>query len=342
MSRPPSATSLHGVKVVALEQAVAGPLCSRHLVDLGADVIKLERPGSGDFSRHYDSFVKGQSTHFVWLNRGKRSVELDLATDRGREVMWALLARADVFVHNLGPGAVERLGFGWEEVHSRHPSLVVCAISGFGSSGPYRDRKAYDAILQGESGVMAVTGTKQDIAKVGVSVADLSAAMYALAGILAALHERGRTSQGKLVEISMLDCLAEWMMPFVYQQAYTGQAPERAGARHSMIAPYGPFTARDGIMVNLGVQNAAQWRRFCESVIERPDLTEDARFATNQLRVQNRAELEAAIEGAVSTLSSSLLEERLAQSDIPFGRVNSVERLRDHPQLLAQGRWLEA
>ncbi len=339
----PDATSpnapLLGLRVVAVEQAVAAPLCTRHLCDLGADVIKVERPGTGDFSRQFDSMVKGQSTHFVWLNRGKRSIALDLTDPEGRATIDALLGRADVFVHNLGPGAIERLGLGWEAVHERSPRLIHCSISGYGAEGPYRDRKAFDALVQGESGVMSVTGTEEDMAKVGLSVADIGGAMYALSAILAALHERARTGRGTRIDISMLHCLAEWMTPFVYQHVYTGRAPRRAGARHAMIAPHGPFKAADGVLVNLAVQNAGQWRRLCEKVLERPTLVSDERFATNELRVRNRDRLEPIVEEAVAAMTSETLETRLAEFDVPYGRVNSVAGLYEHPQLA--GRWFE-
>lgn len=330
---------LSGVRVVAVEQAVAAPLCTRHLCDMGADVIKVERPGTGDFARHFDSVVKGQSTHFVWLNRGKRSIALDLTKPDGRATVDALLDGADVFVHNLAPGAIDRLGLGWDSVHARHPRLIDCSISGYGSEGPYRNRKAFDALVQGESGVMSVTGTEADIAKAGISVADLSGAMYALAAILAAMHERVTTGQGNRIVISMLDCLAEWMAPFVYQQVYTGRAPRRAGARHAMIVPYGPFKAADGVLVNLAVQNEGQWRRLCENVIEQPELLHDARFMSNEVRVRNRERLESIIERVISTMPSSTVEARLAEFDVPYGRVNSVAGLYEHPQLA--DRWFE-
>lgn len=333
---------LAGVRVVALEQAVAAPLCTRHLCDLGAEVIKVERPGAGDFARHYDPYVNGQSTHFVWLNRGKKSIELDLAGDRGGRIMHALLARADVFVHNLGPGAVDRLGFGWAALHPRCPALVVCSISGFGPGGPDSDRKAFDAILQGESGVMAVTGTRELPVKVGVSIADLSAGMYALSAILAALYQRRESGQGEHIEIALLDCLAEWMMPFVYQYAYTGSVPARSGAHHAMIAPYGPYETKDGSTVNVGVQNAGQWTRFANGVIQRPDLAGDPRFATNESRVRNRAALDAELTREIGSITSAALVDRLARHDVPYGRLNSVAGLRAHPQLAARGRWLQA
>ncbi|MDQ2923493.1 MAG: CoA transferase [Candidatus Dormibacteraeota bacterium] len=340
MSSPPQPL-LSDVRIVALEQAVSAPLCTRHLADLGADVIKLERPGVGDFARGYDSVVDGQSAHFVWLNRGKRSVELDLGTPAGAEIMSALLGRADVFVHNLGPGAVDRLGFGWERTHARWPSLISCAISGYGPDGPYSERKAFDLLLQGEAGVLAVTGTADEPAKVGVSIADICSGMYALSAIIAALYDRQRTKEGRQIEISMFDSLVEWMSVPVYYQLYTGQAPLREGMRHSVIAPYGPFRARGGGLVNLAVQNEAQWRRLCEQVLELPELVSDPRFAGNELRVRNRLELEPLIEGVLLRWTSSETEKRLAAADIPYGHVNTVAELVDHPQLAARHRWLE-
>jgi len=332
---------LSGVRVVALEQAVSAPLCTRHLADLGADVIKLERPPDGDFARRYDSVVKGQSAHFVWLNRGKRSVELDVGTPAGKRVMSALLSKADVFVHNLGPGAVDRLGFSWQEIHSRWPSLISCAISGYGPDGPYSARKAFDLLLQGEAGVLAVTGTADQPAKVGVSIADICSGMYALSAIMAALYDRHRTGEGRRIEISMFESLAEWMTVPVYYQIYSGQAPLREGMRHSVIAPYGPYRAGDGGLVNLGVQNEAQWRRLCERVLEKPDLLTDPRFAGNELRVRNRLDLEPLIEDVLSRWTSAEIEARLAAADIPYGHVNTVAELVEHQQLAARDRWLE-
>lgn len=336
-----SAAPLSGVKVVALEQAVSAPLCTRHLADLGADVIKVERPSEGDFARRYDSVVNGESAHFVWLNRGKRSVELELGTPAGTKVMSALLGRADVFVHNLGPGSVDRLGFGWDDVHRRWPSLISCAISGYGPDGPYSARKAFDLLLQGEAGVVAVTGTEQQPAKVGVSISDICSGMYALSAVLAALYDRDRTGEGRRIEISMFESLAEWMTVPLYYQIYSGQAPLREGMRHSTIAPYGPFRAGDGALVNLAVQNEAQWKRLCEQVLEQPGLTADPRFARNELRVRNRRELEPLIEEILARSSSAAIEERLAAADIPYGHVNTVAELAAHPQLAARRRWIE-
>ncbi|HEY8864639.1 MAG TPA: CaiB/BaiF CoA-transferase family protein [Candidatus Dormibacteraeota bacterium] len=341
MDRQDSKPPLSGVRVVALEQAVSAPLCTRHLADLGADVIKIERPPDGDFARRYDSVVNGQSAHFVWLNRGKRSVELDAGTPAGKRVMSALMSKADVFVHNLGPGAVDRLGFGWQEIHSRWSSLISCAISGYGPDGPYSGRKAFDLLLQGEAGVLAVTGTTDQPAKVGVSIADICSGMYALSAIIAALYDRRRTGDGRRIEISMFESLAEWMTVPVYYQVYSGQPPLREGMRHSVIAPYGPYRAGDGGLVNLGVQNEAQWRRLCEQVLDKPDLVTDPRFAGNELRVRNRLELEPLIEGILSRWTSAEIEARLAAADIPYGHVNTVAELVEHQQLAARKRWLE-
>lgn len=330
-----------GIRVVALEHAVAAPLCTRHLADLGADVIKLEGPGGGDFARHYDSAVKGLSSWFVWLNRGKRSMIVDLRDPDGLDVLNKLLGRTDVFVHNLGPGSVDRLGLGWDVLHARWPQLITCSISGYGRDGPYRDRKAFDLLLQGESGVMDVTGTAEKRAKVGVSIADISAGVYAFSAIVAALFDRKRNGEGRLIDISMLECLAEWMMAPVYHQIYTGAAPARFGTRHATIVPYGPYLAGDGRLVNLAVHNEGQWERLCTGVLRRPDLIADPRFNSNELRVRYRTELESIVDSMVSSLTSAELEARLAAADIPFGHVNTVAELVSHPQLTARGRWID-
>jgi crotonobetainyl-CoA:carnitine CoA-transferase CaiB-like acyl-CoA transferase len=333
---------LSGVRVVALEQAVAAPLCTRHLADLGADVIKVERPGVGDFARQLDSVVNGQSAYFVWLNRGKRSVELDMKTAAGVETISALVATADVFIHNLGPGSAERLGLSWDGLNARLPRLIMCAISGYGRNGPYGDRKSFDLLLQGEAAVLAVTGTADLPAKVGFSIADICAGMYALAAVLAALNERHRTGKGRLVEISMLECLAEWMMPSLYHQVYSGLPPSRDGMRHNMIVPYGPYRAGDGVLVNLAVQNQSQWARLCRRVLDRPELVDDPRFASNELRVRNRLELEPLIEAIFTQRDARAIEAALTAADVPFGHVNTVAELAEHPQLTARHRWLEA
>ena len=331
---------LEGIRVVALEQAVAGPLCSRHLADLGADVVKVERPGGGDLARRYDTVVKGQATYFVWLNRGKRSIALDLVNADDRQVLVALLARADVFVHNLGPGAVERLGFGWEILHARWPRLISCAISGYGSEGPYRDRKAYDLLVQAESAVTDVTGTEASPAKVGISIADIGAGLYACTSILAALRLRDADGEGRRIDVSLFDCLAEWMSGPAYHQLYGGAPPPRTGVRHASIVPYGPYRCVDG-EVMLGVQNEGQWERLCRLVLRRPALADDPRFATNELRVRARETLEPLIEEAFLPLPRRVAEERLAEGDVPFAARSTVADLVAHPQLGSRGRWAD-
>lgn len=326
---------LEGVRVVALEQAVAAPLCTRHLADLGADVVKVERP-EGDFARRYDTVVKGQSAYFVWLNRGKRSIALDVRSDRA--TFDGLLGRADVFVHNLGPGAIERLGYGWEPLHARWPRLISVGVSGFGPEGPYRERKSYDLLIQSESGVISVTGTEDQPVKVGISIADISGGMYALASVLAALRQRDRDGEGRRIEISLFDCLAEWMGSPAYTQMYTGAPPPRTGMRHSTIAPYGPYRCADG-HVTLAVQNEKQWAALCSQVLGRPDLTSDPRFATNELRSRSRRELEATIEDAFAAATRAEIEAKLAAADVPFASLGSVADLVAHPQLAS--RWTE-
>lgn len=331
---------LEGIRVVALEQAVAGPLCTRHLADLGADVVKIERPDGGDLARRYDSIVKGQSTYFVWLNRNKRSIALDLAKPEDRDVSIALLARADVFVHNLGPGAVDRLGLGWETLHARWPRLISCAISGYGSEGPYRDRKAYDLLIQAETAVTDVTGTAGSPAKVGIAIADIGAGLYACTSILAALRLRDADGEGRRIDVSLFDCLAEWMTVPAYHQIYDGKPPPRTGVRHATIVPYGPYRCADG-EVMLAVQNEGQWDRLCRNVLRRPALAEDPRFATNDLRVRARETLEPLIEEPLLPLPRRVAEERLGDGDVPFAARSTVADLVAHPQLEARARWVE-
>ena len=329
--------ALTGITVVSVEQAVAAPFATRQLADLGARVIKVERP-EGDFARAYDRAVRGWSSHFVWLNRSKESVVLDLKTSRGREALSRLLQRADVFVQNLSPGALDRLGFAPEEVSRRHPQLVVCSISGYGSTGPYRDRKAYDLLIQAESGLLSITGTPEEPVKVGISVADIAAGMYALSGILAALYRRERTGRGALLEVSLLDSLAEWMGYPLYYTAYGGHPPARTGAHHATIAPYGPFPTADGV-VFLAVQNDREWERFCREVLQRPELARDPRFATNPDRVRHRPALEALIRETFRGLSTAQLTQRLEAADVAYGELRTVQGLLEHPQLAARDRW---
>ena len=302
-------------------------------------MIKVERPGGGDFARDYDSAVKGLSAYFVWLNRGKRSIVLDLKEPRGRRVLDALLDRADVLVHNQGPGAAERLGVTFSDLQARNPRLVVCAISGYGPDGPHRDRKAYDLLLQGEAGVIALTGTPEAPAKVGISVADIASGMYAFSSILAALFQRQRTGRGAEIQISMLEALVEWVMPAAYVTAYAGRSPARAGARHNFIVPYGGYCVGDGSSVNLAVQNEGQWRRLCSIFLRRPELADDPRFATNEARLANRDELEPLIESLLAEDTRESAEARLVEADVPFGTINELRDVLEHPQLAARGRW---
>jgi itaconate CoA-transferase len=331
---------LDGVTVVSLEQAVAAPFATRQLADLGARVIKVERPGVGDFARGYDETVKGLASHFVWLNRTKESLTLNLKHPKAREILERLLSEADVFVQNLAPGATERLGFGGEALKERYPRLIVCDISGYGSSGPYWNKKAYDLLVQCEAGLVSVTGTEETPSKVGISAADIAAGMYAYSGILTALYHRERTDEGATLEVSMLEALGEWMGFPAYFTAYGGKQPPRTGARHAAIAPYGPFEAGDGVIF-LGIQNEREWEKFCQVVLDRPGMANDPRFDTNSKRVENGEDLAEAIEGAFKNLSTDEAISRLEQAGIANARMRTVQEFVDHPQLEARDRWRE-
>lgn len=332
---------LDGITVVALEQAVATPFATRQLADLGARVIKVERPGTGDFARQYDRTVKGLSSHFVWLNRSKESLTLDLKHDRAKTILWELIERADVFIQNLAPGAAARLGFGAETLRSRHQRLIVCDVSGYGPDGPYRDKKAYDLLVQAEAGVLAITGHGNQPAKCGIPVADIAAGMYAYSGILSALFLRERTGQGTVLQVSLMDALAEWMGYPAYYTGYGGRAPARTGASHAAIAPYGPFATGDGKIVLLSIQNEREWAAFCEVVLESPALATDARFCGSSERVQNRSELHRQIDAVFQKLTVEAVTERLDRAHIANARMRTIEEFLDHPQLAARGRWTE-
>ena len=332
---------LAGVTVLSLEQAVAAPFATRQLADLGARVIKVERPGVGDFARGYDETVNGMASHFVWLNRSKESLALDLKQDEAKDILDRLLADADVFIQNLAPGATERLGYGTDRLREEYPRLIVCGISGYGSTGPYKDKKAYDLLVQCEAGLVSITGTPETPSKVGVSIADIAAGMYAYSGILGALYSRERTGEGAALEISMLEALAEWMGFPAYFTAYGGEQPPRTGASHAAIAPYGPFECGDGKIVFLGIQNEREWVRFCEQVLERPELATDSRFDSNSKRVANGEELREAIEGAFAKLSSDEAIARLEEARIANARMRTMQEFLDHPQLEARDRWRE-
>ncbi|MHA6804661.1 CaiB/BaiF CoA transferase family protein [Salinifilum ghardaiensis] len=331
---------LEGVVVVALEQAVAAPFATRQLSDLGARVIKVER-AAGDFARAYDTTVKGMASHFVWLNRNKESVVLDLKDPSDRAVMESLLAGADVFVQNLAPEASNRLGLGGAELTARYPRLVVCDISGYGSSGPYRDKKAYDLLVQCEAGLVSVTGSADEPAKAGISVADIAAGMYAYSGVLAALYERERTGRGGAFEVSLMDALGEWMGYPYYYATYGDAAPPRTGARHAAIAPYGPFTAGDGAQVFLAVQNDREWRKLCEEVLRDARLSTEERFATNPARVQHQGELADVIERALASCTADEAVDQLEAAGIANARMRTLAEFAQHPQLAARDRWRE-
>lgn len=332
---------LEGITVLALEQAVAAPFATRQLADLGARIIKVERPGRGDFARGYDTTVRGLSSHFVWLNRSKESLTLDLKQDAAKDILRRLLATTDVFIHNLAPGAVDRLGFASGSLRALYPRLITCTITGYGTSGPYRDKKAYDLLVQCESGLLSVTGTPETPSKVGISVADIAAGMYAYSGILTALYQRERTGTGTALEVSLFDALGEWMGYPAYFTAYGGKAPARSGAHHATIAPYGPFPAGDGQIVFLGLQNEREWERFCDLVLRRPDLATDSRFATNADRVANGEALRTIIAEVFSHFSGEDVIARLEEAQIANARLNTPQEFWNHPQLTARNRWRE-
>lgn len=331
---------LAGIRVLALEQAVAGPLCTRHLADLGAEVIKIERPGGGDFARRYDTAVHGLSSYFFWINRGKRSLTLDMKQPQAGEILEKLVASSDVLVQNLGPGAVERLGLAPERLRRDYPALVFTSISGYGTGGPFEARKAFDLLLQGETGVIATTGNGDQLAKLGISVGDIGAAVYGTIGTLAALYERRGSGQGRIVETSLFDALAEWMGYPAYYTLYGGTPPARAGVRHATVVPYGSYRCADGAVL-LAVQTEAQWKAFCEIVCGHPEWETDERFTTAELRRINRNALEGMIEEMLTTLSREEVIRRLEEADIPFGAVNEVAEFVEHPQLAARQRWRE-
>ena len=336
-----SVRPLDGITVVALEHVIAAPFCTRQLADLGARIIKIERPGDGDFARGYDRQVEGLSSHFVWVNRSKESLTLDLKQESAIAVLKNLLKTADVFIQNLAPGAAARMGLTAEALQKDNPGLILCAISGYGNDGPYRDKKAYDLLIQSEAGFLSITGTPETPSKAGNSIADIAAGMYAYTNILAALLQRGKTGKGTVIDISMLEALSEWMsFPMYY--AYKGaNPPSRNGASHATIYPYGPFKAGDGKTVMLGLQNEREWAKFCETVLENPALAKDERFDKNFKRNEKRAELLEIINACFSKLSSEQLIARLEQAQIANAHLNDMEGLWKHEQLKARHRWTE-
>jgi itaconate CoA-transferase len=329
---------LEGITVVALEQVIAGPFATRQLAELGARVIKIERPEGGDSARAYDRTVKGLSSHFVWVNRSKESLTLDVKHPAAAEILARLIQKADVFLQNLAPGAVERLGLG-PSIREKHPGLIWCGISGYGPAGPYASKKAYDLLVQCEAGLLSVTGTPESPAKAGIPAADIAAGMYAFSSILAALVRRGRSGEGATIDVTMLEALGEWMGFPAYFTAYGGTAPPRSGPYHATIVPYGPFRAGDGQTVFLSVQNEREFARFCDMVLENKDLAADPRFSSGPARLQNRDAMHAEIEKEFKKLKTGEIIERLERADIANARLNDMERFWRHPQLQARGRW---
>lgn len=329
---------LEGLLVVCIEQAVAAPFASRQLADLGARVIKVERLEGGDFARDYDTAVRGLSSYFAWLNRGKESIVADLKAGGDRTMVEELISRADVFIQNLAPGAADRLDLGAAQLHARYPQLIACDVSGYGRGGPHGARKAYDLLIQCEAGLVSITGSPESPAKAGISIADIAGGMYAYSGILTALYERERTGRGTVLEVSLFDALAEWMSAPAYYGHYTGSDPRRTGASHATIAPYGPFATVSGAQVNIGIQNSREWKTFCVRVLNRPELVDDPRFRTNSLRVENRDELKRLIGEAIAHLAIDGLVRELEGAQLAFGIMRGAGELIDHPQLRERDR----
>jgi len=332
---------LDGITVVALEQAVAAPFATRQLADLGARVIKIERPGVGDFARDYDQTVKGQSAYFVWLNRSKESLTLDVKHARAAEILERLIGNADVFIQNLAPGAAGRLGLDAATLLAKHPRLIVCDVSGYGDSGPYAHKKAYDLLVQSEAGVLSVTGTPETQTKVGISIVDISAGMYAYSGILTALYQREKTGKGTRVDVTMFESLAEWMSHPLNYTHFGGRPPQRSGPDHATIVPYGRFKCGDGAYVMLGIQNEREWAKFCAGVLGMPGLATDDKYSNNTKRTSRRAEVVALIEEVFSRMKAEEVVARLDAADIANARINTPQEVWDHPQLKARDRWRE-
>jgi itaconate CoA-transferase len=330
---------LEGITVVSLEQAVAAPFASRQLADLGARVIKIERPEVGDFARAYDQSVKGQSAYFVWLNRSKESLTLDVKHPEAKTILGELIGRADVFIQNLAPGAASRLGLDADTLLARHPRLIVCDISGYGDSGPYSHKKAYDLLVQSEAGVVSVTGTEDAPSKVGISITDIGTGLHAYSSILAALYQRERTGKGTRIEVTMFEAMVEWMNHPLYYTHFGGTAPRRSGPDHATIVPYGRFRTGDGKAVMFGIQNEREWANFCAKVLQRPELATDPRYDNNTRRTAARAEVVGLIEDVFAELTAEAVVERLDQADIANARLNTPEDVWAHPQLQARERW---
>jgi len=338
MSKHSSSASLalSGVKVLSLEIVVAGPFCTGLLSDMGAEVIKIERPGTGDLIRHWDSAVRGLSSGYVWLNRNKRSLTVDVKKAEGKKILHRLACQSDVFFENFAPGVAERLGLGYEDLTELNPRLVYCSLSGYGNDGPYRDVKAYDLLLQGEGGIMTTTGYPDRPAKASIPLVDIASGMYASLGILLALFQREKTGKGQIVDISMFESIVSWLGYFPHHYWHRGEEPERFGMRHHYVTPYGPYLARDGKYVNLAVATAQDWEVFCRKVIERPELLEESRFATVEGRRENRAVLEEMIENIFLDRDQEDWLERLRKAQLPHGKLRGIAEVLAHPQVAAR------
>ena len=336
LSNSKSTSALDGIKIVAFEQVLAGPFATCTLADMGAEVVKIERPGVGDLIRHWDSAVKGLSSGYVWLNRNKRSLTVDVKKPQGREIVYQLVRDSDIFFENYAPGVASRLGFGYEALAKINPRLIYCSISGYGQDGPYRDVKAYDLLIQGEGGIIATTGYPDKPAKAGISIADIAAGMYAALGIALALYQREKSGRGQQVDIAMLESIVAWLGYFPHHYWHRGEEAARVGMRHHYVTPYGPYLARDGEYVNLAVATAQDWEIFCRKVLDRPDLLEEKKFATVEARRENRALLEETIEDIMRERDHTEWLERLKRADLPHGEVRGIAKVLAHPQLIAR------
>ena len=331
-----SARALDGVRVVAFEQVLSGPFCTSILGDLGAEIVKVERPGVGDLIRHWDKAVRGLSSGYVWLNRNKQSLTVDVKDERGREILYKLLREADVFFENYAPGVAERSGLGYEKLKALNPRLIYCSLSGYGQDGPYRDVKAYDLLIQGEAGIIATTGYPDKPAKAGIAIADIAAGLYSALGIVLALFQREKTGEGQMIDISMFESIVSWLGYFPHHYWHQGEEPGRVGMRHHYVTPYGPYLARDGKYVNLAVATAKDWEGFCKIVLQRPDLLEDKRFDTVENRRENRAILEEEIEKIFLERDHTEWLERLKKAQLPYGEVRGIAEVLAHPQAAAR------
>lgn len=334
--KSPTGRALDGVRVVSFEQVLAGPFCTSILGDMGAEVIKVERPGTGDLIRHWDKAVRGLSSGYVWLNRNKRSLTVDVKKEKGREIVYRLIRDCDIFFENYAPGVADRLGLGYETLEKLNPRLIYCSISGYGQDGPYRDIKAYDLLIQGEGGIIATTGYPDKPAKAGIAIADIAAGMYATLGIVLALYQREKSGRGQRVDISMFESIVSWLGYSPHHYWHQGEEPQRMGMRHNYVTPYGPYLARNGKYVNVAVATAKDWEAFCQEVIERPDLLQDQRFATVEGRRENRAVLEEMIEKIFLRRDHNDWLERLKKAQLPYGEVRGIAEVLAHPQAIAR------